>query len=399
MPEKKAVRYAMFGSLYFSQGTVLSYFTALNALYFLSRGLSMTSVGIFASIAMIPFVIKIFLGMLSDKVNLFGLGHRKPYILLGLVVQALCLVIVPFIDPAKYYWGFVALAFILQMGMALYDTCTDGLALDTTPEEEQGTIQSFMVGGRALGVVVTASAVGLLAQNVSWTAVFWLLAVFTLIPIPMVLGVKEAERPVEREFDWKAFAAFKQKTVIALAGLGFVFFLIIAGANQIVNPYLQERFDISLSQAGYLTTVWGVGVVLGSAVSGWLISRVGRKRATWISIGISVVGILPLAFIPAAWWAWLLVGLFGLAYGTYQTVYFALAMGYTDTRIAASMFSILMAVTNVAQGAGMALSGFLADSAFGYAGAFLLLALLNIAAIPFMPLIFGKRQAALQGAV
>jgi PAT family beta-lactamase induction signal transducer AmpG len=139
--------------------------------------------------------------------------------------------------------------------------------------------------------------------------------------------------------------------------------------------------------------------VLGSAVSGWLISRVGRKRATWISIGISVVGILPLAFIPAAWWAWLLVGLFGLAYGTYQTVYFALAMGYTDTRIAASMFSILMAVTNVAQGAGMALSGFLADSAFGYAGAFLLLALLNIAAIPFMPLIFGKRQAALQGAV
>ena len=45
MPEKKFVRYAMFGSLYFTQGTILSYFTALNALYFLSRGLSMTSVG------------------------------------------------------------------------------------------------------------------------------------------------------------------------------------------------------------------------------------------------------------------------------------------------------------------------------------------------------------------
>jgi PAT family beta-lactamase induction signal transducer AmpG len=393
MPEKKAVRYAMFGSLYFSQGTVLSYFTALNALYFLSRGLSMTSVGIFASIAMIPFVIKIFLGMLSDKVNLFGLGHRKPYILLGLVVQTLCLVVVPFIDPAKHYWGFVALAFILQMGMALYDTCTDGLALDTTPEEEQGTIQTFMVGGRALGVVITASAVGLLAENVSWAAVFWLLAAFTLIPIPMVLGVREAERPVERKFDWKAFAAFKQKTVIALAALGFVFFLIIAGANQIVNPYLQERFNISLSQAGYLTTVWGVGVVLGSVVGGQLISRVGRVQATWISIAISVVGILPLAFIPAAWWAWLLVGLFGLSYGTYQTIYFALAMGYTDSRIAASMFSILMAVTNVAQGAGMALSGFLADSAFGYAGAFILLALLNAVAIPLMPVIFGRRAA------
>lgn len=398
MPEKKAARYAMFGFLYFSQGTVLSYFTALNALYFLSRGLSMTKVGIFASIAMIPFVIKIFLGMLSDKVNLFGLGHRKPYILLGLVVQTLCLVVVPFIDPAKYYWGFVALAFILQMGMALYDTCTDGLALDTTPDSEQGLIQSFMVGGRALGVVITASAVGLLAQNVSWTAVFWLLAAFTLIPIPMVLKVQEAPRPVERKFDWKAFTAFKQTAVIALAGLGFVFFLIIAGANQIVNPYLQERFGISLSQAGYLTTVWGIGVVLGSAVGGQLIQRVGRKRATWISVGISVLGILPLAFIPAAWWAWLLVGLFGLSYGTYQTIYFALAMGYTDSRIAASMFSILMAVSNVAQGAGMALSGFLADSAMGYAGAFIILAALNVLVIPLMPLVFGQRKSAIASA-
>ena len=41
----------------------------------------------------------------------------------------------------------------------------------------------------------------------------------------------------------------------------------------------------------------------------------------------------------------------------------------------------------------MALSGFLADSSFGYAGAFILLAVLNVLAIPIMPLIFGKRQA------
>ncbi|OQY28776.1 MAG: hypothetical protein B6I38_08855 [Anaerolineaceae bacterium 4572_5.1] len=138
MPKSKTFRYTMFGSLYFTQGTVLSYFTALNALYLLSRGLSMTDVGIFASIALIPFVLKIFLGMLSDRVNLLGMGHRKPYIILGLLVQAACLVAVPFIDPATHYWGFVALAFVLQMGMALYDTCTDGLALDTTPPEEQG---------------------------------------------------------------------------------------------------------------------------------------------------------------------------------------------------------------------------------------------------------------------
>lgn len=60
------------------------------------------------------------------------------------------------------YWGFVAVAFMLQLGMALYDTCTDGLALDTTPEAEQGKIQGFMVGGRSIGttyVLISSPAV------------------------------------------------------------------------------------------------------------------------------------------------------------------------------------------------------------------------------------------------
>ena len=397
MNENKFRRYAMFGSLYFSQGTILSYFTALNALYFLDRGLSMTDVGIFASIALIPFVIKIFWGMLSDRVNLFGLGHRKPYILIGLLLQFGCLVVVPFIDPAEHYWWFVALAFVLQMGMALYDTCTDGYALDTTPEDEEGTIQGFMVGGRALGVVITASVVGILADKVSWLAVFWLLAAFTLVPLPFVSGIKETDRTTDRSFEWGAFAAFKQRTVIALAGLGFFFFLIIAGINQLVNPFLQQEFSISLTQAGLYTTVWGIGVVLGGVTGGALIQKVGRRKGTLIALAISLLSGLTLVITTSPLTAWPIVWLFGLAYGTYQTVYFALSMNLTDSRIAASMFSILMAVSNVAQGVGMALSGVMADM-IDFRLTFLIFGLLNFVALPLIPLVFGPKKQMEQAA-
>ncbi len=391
MSKQKRLSYLMFGLLYFAQGTVLSYFTALNAIYFLSKGLTMGDVGIFASIALIPFVIKIFLGMLSDKVNLFGMGYRKPYILIGLVIQALCLIAAPFIDPAGAYWGFVALAFVLQMAMALYDTCTDGLALDTIPREEQGTIQSFMVGGRALGVVLTASIVGLLAEYVSWLAVFWLLAFFTLLPLPMVLRLREAARPTERAFDWGAFRAFKNRSVIALAGLGFVFFFIIAGANQMVNPFLESEFGIPLSTAGILTTVWGIGVVLGGATGGWFIHRFGNRNAVRSALVVTFVSVLALALTPNTLLAWPVVALFGLAYGVYQTLYYALAMNYTDPRIAASMFSILMAVTNVAQGVGMAVCGGLADSV-GFRWTFAIITALNLLALPLLPAVFRRKQ-------
>jgi MFS transporter, PAT family, beta-lactamase induction signal transducer AmpG len=392
MLERPTIRYAMFGSLYFSQGTVFAYFTSLNALYFLSKGLSMGDVGVFGAIALIPFVIKIFLGMLSDRVNFFGLGHRKPYILLGLLIQALCLAGAPFIDPAKSYWGFVALAFILQLGMALYDTCTDGLALDTTPVQEQGTIQGFMVGGRAAGVVITASIVGWLAQEVSWTSVFWLLGALTLVPVPFVLSAREKVRDIDQVFDWSAFAAFKNRSIIALAAAGFLFFLVIAGANQNVNPFLETTFGISLQKAGLYTTVWGIGVVIGGLLGGRLIDRIGQQMATRIALMFSFGSVLALSVIPSPVFAWAIVVLFGLSYGTYQSVYFALAMNYTDQRIAASMYSIFMAVTNVGQGVGFAVAGGLADfSLFGFRWAFVILSAFNLLALPLLPVVFSKR--------
>ena len=171
--------------------------------------------------------------MLSDRVNLFGMGHRKPYILIGLTVQIICLLLVPKINLSTQYWWFVLIAFMLQMGMALYDTCTDGLALDSTPEAEQGTLQGVMVGGRAFGVVVTASLLGLLADVAGWPWVFYALAILTLFAFPLVLGVRETRRPAGQTFNWKAFAAFKSWPIAALAAAGLLMFFIINGANQI----------------------------------------------------------------------------------------------------------------------------------------------------------------------
>jgi PAT family beta-lactamase induction signal transducer AmpG len=76
-----------------------------------------------------------------------------------------------------------------------------------------------------------------------------------------------------------------------------------------------------------------------------------------------------------------------LAFGYYETVYFATAMDVTDPRIAASMFAILMAVANIGIGVGFAITGQLVD-AIGYRWTFVGLGLLNLLALPLLPLIF-----------
>jgi PAT family beta-lactamase induction signal transducer AmpG len=393
MLANKATRYTMFGLLYFAQGAILSYFTALNALYLLSFDLTMSQVGIFSAIALTPFILKIFLGMVSDKVNLLGQGYRKPYIILGLLVQAGCLFVVPFIHPGNSFELLAFVAFVLMTGMALYDTCTDGLALDTTPPEDEGTVQGIMVGGRALGVVVISATLGLLAQLTTWTVAFWALGIITLLPLVLVVQTREPDRPPERTFDWKAFRAFGQKPVIALALLGALYSLVINGTNEIVNPFLEDRFGIGYFTAGLYTSVWGLGVVLGGVTGGRLTDRIGHKRAALGALVVSLAAILALALIISPAMAWPIVFVFGLAFGYYETVYFATSMDFTDPRIAASMFAILMAIANIGTGVGFAVGGSLVD-AIGYRWTFVAIALLNLLALPLIPSVFRRRNSA-----
>jgi PAT family beta-lactamase induction signal transducer AmpG len=384
-------RYLMFALLYFAQGAILSYFTALNALYLLSFNLSMAQVGLFSAIALIPFVLKIFLGIISDRHSLLGRGHRVPYIVIGLLTQAICLLIAPFINPGTHFGLFAGLAFLLMTGMALYDTCTDGLALDTTPEADQGAVQGLMVSGRALGVVVVSAVIGAVAHWASWQAAFWGLAAITLLPLPLALTAREPARPADLRFQWGAFRAFGRPKVIALGVLGLLYSLIINGANEVVNPFLQKEYHISYLIAGFYTAAWGVGVVIGGLAGGRLSDRIGHRRSVLGALIVAGVAIAALAAIRSPWMAWPLVITFGFAFGFYEAVYFATAMSLADRRIAASMFAILMGIANLGVGIGLAAAGSLSD-AVGFRPTFLILAALNVVVFLMLPWVFGRRQ-------
>ena len=115
----KGFRIGLFSSLYFAQGMLMSYFLTFNILYLGAAGYSAGDVGIFQAILVIPFVLKILLGMLSDGVNFFGLGHRKPYIALGLLGQIATMAIAPAISVEGGLGVFAGLALVASISMAL----------------------------------------------------------------------------------------------------------------------------------------------------------------------------------------------------------------------------------------------------------------------------------------
>ena len=387
----KSYRYTIFGLLYFIQGAIMSFFMGFNGIYLISFGVSMKGVGLIGLIGMLPFVLKIFLGILSDRVNLLGGGYRKPYILIGVVVQVIALVLVPLIDPGQNFVLYALLGFILMTGMALYDTATDGLALDTTPEDEQGTIQGLMVGGRALGVTVISIFFGFLANILSWRVAFWSLAAISALVLILSFNIRESRERERLAFEWSAFKALGRKEIFSLAILGALYSFIIYSMAEIMNPFFEERFMITAFIAGLYSAVWGLGIIIGGVLGGKGTDKLGHRRSVWYAMIISFISILLFLIVPDARIAFAIALIFGFAFGFYETVYFATSMARTDPRIAASMFSILMAVANIGTGIGLAVTGVMVDS-FGYPWTFILLAGINLLALPLIPAVFKQKS-------
>jgi PAT family beta-lactamase induction signal transducer AmpG len=228
-------RLTMFASLYFVQGAALAYFRNFHKPYLSGFGVDPDVIGLLSSILLVPFVLKIFIGMLSDRVNLAGMGHRKPYMLVGLLLAALAFGAAGYVLPDRFFLAFAALIVLGSFSVTLFDSTTDGLALDTTPRAEQGAVQGVMVGGRALGIIILSLVFGSLVPTQGFRVVFLIIAGIMLIPLAWVLRVREpAERDDSRRFHWAAFGALTQPRFLLFAAYAVFYSFVSFGIDGLV---------------------------------------------------------------------------------------------------------------------------------------------------------------------
>jgi PAT family beta-lactamase induction signal transducer AmpG len=375
---------SMFGLLYFVQGAALAYFRNFQKPYLDDLGIDADAIGLLTSILLLPFILKIFIGMLSDRVNLLGLGHRKPYIVLGLVLAALTFGAAGFVLPDENLTLFAILIVAGSFSVTLFDSTTDGLAIDTTPQDEQGTVQGTMVGGRAAGFIVLSLVFGALVDGSGYRIVFMIVAVSMLIPLLWVWRVREPEQRAQgQSFQWGAFRALARPHFLTFALYAVVYSIASFGVDGLVTFFMNDELNASETVIGQYGALRGLGAVIGAVGSGLLIDRLGRRRSAYGAVlVISVMALLigaasdveGLRIMGVPW---------GIAWGIQETVFVALAMGLSDTRIAASMFALMMAFSNVGTAIGEGLATGLTDN-IGFSSVFGLLAGVNVLVLPIL---------------
>lgn len=380
----------MFASLYVVQGVGLAYFRNFQKPYLDGLGINPDTIGLLTIILQIPFILKIFIGMVSDRINLFGAGHRKPYIVLGLILAAVSFGLAYFILPQTNFLLFAMLITLGSFSVTLFDSTADGLAIDITPREEQGTVQGVMVGGRAAAFILLSLLFGVLVQVFGYQIVFPVIGISMLIPLVWVLRIRRVQEvETQQKFQWAAFRELGQPKFLIFSVYAVVYSIGSFGVDGLVTYYLSDQLRALETAIGQYGAFRGIGALIGAIGGGFLIDRLGRKSNALVAVLLISLGAISFGLsssISVVVWLGLL---WGIVWALQETVFFALAMDIADHRIAASIFAIMMGVSNLgsalADGAATALSDNLSFSTVFFG-----LGVINLLTLPVLFALFRK---------
>lgn len=291
-------------TLYFGQGIPYVVVMTLSVILYKNLGVSNTDIALYTSWLYLPWVIK---PLWSPLIELFGTKRAWIVALQFAVGASLACVALTIPGPA-YFQMSLATFWLMAFASASHDIAADGFYMLALPQHSQaafvGVRSTFYrlanIGGQG-GLVYLA---GMLQQRtgsmqLAWSIVFWVLAAMFalmalyhhfLLPRPAAdtrgLGAAEA-RGLVREF-FRVFAAFFRKPGIVVV-LGFLLLyrfpeaqLLKLATPFLLDPVEQGGLGLSTAEVGIAYgTVGLTALTLGGLLGGWVISRLGLKRALW----------------------------------------------------------------------------------------------------------------------
>ncbi len=344
-------------TLYFGQGLPYVVVMTLSVIMYKNLGLSNTDIALYTSWLYLPWVIK---PLWSPLIELFSRKRAWIVALQFLIGASLALVALTIPGPRVFQMT-LAVFWLMAFASASHDIAADGFYMLALPQRSQaafvGVRSTFYrlanIGGQG-GLVYLAGELqertG--SMTTAWSIVFFVLAgLFVLmalyhqwmLPRPTADRLSQSSsgtRALLREF-LQVFAEFFRKPGIAVI-LGFLLLYRFPEAQllKLASPFLLDTaavggLGLSTKQVGIAYGTVGLSALtLGGLAGGWIISRVGLKRALWplvLAMHVPNIAFLALAMaLPAN------LGLISAALAVEQ---FGYGLGFT----AYLMYMILVA--------------------------------------------------------
>ncbi len=373
LSEHRNLRFFVVFILYVAQGLPVGLFYYALPAWQAQSGASAAAVGGVLAMTSLPWSLKLINGVVMDRFSFLAMGRRRPWLITGQLAIVLGLAGLAWVNPAAQNTALLgAFAFAINLATTVQDVAIDGMAVDIIPATEFGRANGFMFGGQAIGISMGAALSGYLIAFRGFPAAMMALAALVGAILLLVLFIRE--RPGERLLPWTTGAASAINVDRSLGAFGAIFRNLIAamferqtliflpamflsGAAYGLFVGLAPLFGVNVlgwgedtyaSWSGQANLVAGIAAVLSF---GFLAERWGARR---MFAGASLFTALAAMVLLALLSSWtvptiLIAAIFGFtALQVLQNVTSsAVAMRCCTPAVAATQFSLFMAVANL----------------------------------------------------
>ena len=358
--------------LYVGQGLPIGLFWFAIPTWMAVNGASAAEVGSVAALTALPWSLKLVNGFIMDRYTFLAMGRRRVWILGAQIVMIASLLIAAVINPAVNDVAILgAIGFAVNMATTFQDVGVDGLAVDIMTEDERSRGSGMMFGGQSIGIAVGIAICGFFISKYGAPAAFTVVA--ALIGVLCVYIASFKEREGERALPWSSGIAHPRNLSIQLEAwwplLKSTFKSLCALTSLLWMPVLFGRGIlyggltgatplIGANHTGWdvleisaLTSTAGLAAgILGMTLGGWLGDKFGAKKIAiaWmlVTLGMCITMYLSVPYwsdgrlFVAFVYSWIALDIL------LTVACLPISMRLCDPKVAATQFTIYMAVSN-----------------------------------------------------
>ena len=188
-------------------------------------------------------------------------------------------------------------AFAINLASSIQDVAVDGLAVDIIPIDELGRANGFMFGGSTIGVATGAALTGALIASRGLPAAMLALAGLIAAILAVVLIVRE--RPGERRLPWSDGESDPTSRDRQLGSFGAIIRGVLGAMND--RPTLVTLPALFLTGVSYALFI-GLAPLHGTRVLGWVDATYANWSAT-ANLVAGIAGVLALGGLASRWGA------------------------------------------------------------------------------------------------
>lgn len=310
---------------------------------------------LFSAGALISMLVQPLVGTMSDH-STHPLGRRRPFLISGAVLLSFSLLFFGLSPSFPFLFLSVILIFIAT---DIAQAPCQGFIPDLVPPEKRGKASGAMGFSTILGAIGGPLVAGfLLAADHFMIAIF--VIVFTLLAATVITSIKVREKPLKvgrrlsraeklstafrfrlkeyPDFYWLQLARFF--VLLALTTVLVYFFYFLKDIIGVAKPEKATGIVMSLAAVAALFSV-----LPSSALS----DRVGRKPLLYLAGLLAVTAVVPLFFVDAFPLVLIIAVLFGLSFGMFSSVIWALNIDVIPLKEAGRYLGYTQFSTSLAQ--------------------------------------------------